>query len=297
MKPPPFDFFAPASVAEAVSLLQQHGEEAKVLAGGQSLLPLLNMRLARPTVLVDINRIRDLDYIRQNHGHLSVGAITRHRAVEHSEQVLRTQPLLAEAVRHIAHPQIRNRGTLGGSIAHADPAAELPAVCLALAAEMRAVGPEGERWIKAEDFFITYLTTALGPNELLAEVRFPLPGPNTGWGFREVSRRHGDFALAGAAATVTVDSDGRCAAARLALFGVAGVPLRARATERILVGEIITPEALTAAAEAAAGEIEEPISDIHASSEFRRHLAKTLARQALADAATRAANQVDEETR
>ncbi len=288
MKPPPFEFFAPTSLREAAEILEKYGGEAKVLAGGQSLLPLLNMRLARPAALVDINRISELDYIRPENGSIAIGAGARHRAVERSADVRRLQPLLAEAVRFIAHPQIRNRGTVCGSIAHADPAAELPAVCVALGAEMTAVSNEGQRLIEASDFFVTYLTTALEPDEILTEVRFPVLPPRTGWGFREVSRRHGDFALAGAAAALTLDPGGRCSDARLVIFGAGPTPVRAARAETLLKGQQPSPEALAAAAEEVGREIEEPISDIHASAAFRRHLAKTMAGRALADAAQRA---------
>lgn len=291
MKPPPFEFFAPTSLQEAAEILGEYGGEAKVLAGGQSLLPLLNMRLARPAALVDINRIEALDYIRTQDGSIAIGATTRHRTVERSADVLRLQPLLAEAVRFIAHPQIRNRGTICGSIAHADPAAELPAVSLALGAEMTAVSAGGQRTISATDFFVTYLTTALGPDEILAEVRFPVLAPRTGWGFREVSRRHGDFALAGAAATLTLDARGTCSDVRLVIFAAGPVPLRAGQAEALLKGQEPGTEAIVAAAEQAAKEIGQPISDIHASADFRRHLAKTMALRALADAAQRAAAQ------
>ncbi len=287
MKPPPFEFFDPTTAAEAVSLLGQYGGEAKVIAGGQSLVPLLNMRLARPGVLVDINRVAELGYIREVDGALAIGAIARHRAVERSTAVQKLQPLLHAAVCHIAHPQIRNRGTIGGSIAHADPAAELPAACVALGAELRITGPSGERTVKAEDFFITFLTTALGPDELLTEVRLPALPARTGWSFKEVSRRHGDFALAGAAVTLTTDG-GACSDARIALFGVGSTPLRAGQAEQVLKGERPSDSLFEQAAQKASQEIGEPLSDIHASSEFRRHIAMTLTRQALAEAASRA---------
>lgn len=290
MKPPPFEFFDPTTIGEAVSLLKQHGGEAKVIAGGQSLAPLLNMRMARPGVLVDINRVAELDYIREVDGALTIGAIARHRTVERSATVQKRQPLLHAAVRYIAHPQIRNRGTIGGSIAHADPAAELPAVCVALGAELRVTGPGGERAVKADDFFVTFLTTALGPDELLTEVRLPTPSARTGWAFKEVSRRHGDFALAGAAVTLTLDG-GACSDARIALFGVGSIPLRARQAEQMLKGERPSGSLFERAAHEASQEIGDPLSDIHASAEFRRHIAMTLTRQALSEAAARAQGQ------
>lgn len=287
MKPPAFDYAAPATVADAVALLDRHQGEAKVLAGGQSLLPLLNMRLARPALLVDIARIAALDYIRAEDGWLAVGAMTRQRAVEHSDLARRHHPLLHAAVCHIAHPQNRNQGTVGGSLAHADPAAELPAVALALDAELRAVGPAGERRIVAADFFLSYLSTALDPAEVLTEVRFPPLPPGSGWALVELARRHGDFALTGAVARLTV-AHGRCTAAQLVLFGVGATPVRARRAEAMLAGDALGTPRFEQAARAASAEIDEPLSDVHASAAYRRDLARVLTRRALADAAARA---------
>jgi carbon-monoxide dehydrogenase medium subunit len=288
MKPPAFDYAAPATVGEAVSLLEQHEGEAKVLAGGQSLMPLLNMRLARPGLLVDLGRVTGLGYVREIDGGLAIGAMTTQRAVEHSPLVASRNPVLHAAMRFIAHPQIRNRGTIGGSLAHADPAAECPAIALAMDAELRVTGPAGERRIPAADFFVTYLTTALAPAEVLTEVRFPALPDGSGWSFMEVARRHGDFALAGAVATLALDRGGRCAAARLVLFGVGSTPLRARAAEDVLRGEKPSSALIDEAAARAAASLEEPLSDVHASGEYRRHLAGVLARRSLAEAAGRA---------
>jgi CO/xanthine dehydrogenase FAD-binding subunit len=290
VKPAPFAYYDPTTIDEAVSLLAEHGSEAKVLAGGQSLMPLLNMRLARPAVVVDVNRVDGLDYIRQENGGLAIGALTRQRSIERSDVVARTQPLLAGATRLIAHPQIRNRGTVGGSIAHADPAAEYPAVALALDAEMRVAGPRGARAIQAEEFFVTYLTTALEPDELVTEVRLPALPPRTGWSVMELSRRHGDFALAGVAATLTLASNGECARARIVLFGfgVGPTSLRAIAAEQLLPGARLSDALVDAAADSAAKAIEEPLSDIHASGDYRRHLARVLTKRALVEAAGRA---------
>lgn len=287
MKPASFQYHDPSTVDEAVALLREHGAEAKLLAGGQSLVPLLNMRLARPAVIVDLNRVPGLDYVREEDGWLAIGAMTRQRAVERSELVASRQPLLHAATRFIAHPQIRNRGTVGGSLAHADPAAEYPAVALALGAELRVAGPEGERTIAARDLFVTYLTTALEPEEIVTEVRVPALAARTGWSFQEVARRHGDFALAGVACTLTLAANGACDAARIALFGVAPTPVRAAAAEGLVAGE--RPDAaLFARAGAAAGDaLDEPLADIHASAEYRRHLARVLTRRALAEAAAR----------
>jgi carbon-monoxide dehydrogenase medium subunit len=289
MKPAPFEYHAPETVAEAAALLARYEGEAKVLAGGQSLVPLLNMRLARPQALVDLNRVPDLAGIREEGGRIVIGAMTRQRDVERSDLVRRAQPLLHEAVTLIAHPQIRNRGTIGGSLAHADPASELPAVALALDAEFAVTGPAGTRSLPASDFFVTFLTTALEPEEVLTSITFPSQPPNTGSSVQEVARRHGDFALAGCAATVTLQGD-RCSEARIALFGVGATPVRASSAEETLRGETISDPALDAAAAKVAEEIDEPLGDIHASSDFRRHLAKTMTRRALAEAVSRARN-------
>jgi CO/xanthine dehydrogenase FAD-binding subunit len=288
LKPAPFEYFDPETVSEAVSLLRERDGEAKVLAGGQSLVPLLNMRLARPAALVDIRRIKGLDYVREEGGALAIGAMTCQRTVERSDVVRERLPLLHAATKLIAHPQIRNRGTVGGSLAHADPAAEYPAVALALGAELKAVGPQGERTIAAGDFFVTYLTTTLAPDDLLTEVRFPIPRANTGWSIVEVSRRWGDFALAGAAATLSLDGGGRVAEARVALFGVGSTPLRASGAEETLAGERLDETTIEAAARRASEALEEPLSDVHASSEYRRDLARVLTARALTEAAGRA---------
>ena len=288
MKPPAFDYAAPTSVGEAVGLLEQHGGEAKVLAGGQSLMPLLNMRLARPGLLVDLGRVAGLDYVRESGSDLVVGAMTPQRSVERSPLVARLNPLLHAAVRFIAHPQIRNRGTIGGSLAHADPAAECPAIALALDAELRAVGPGGERTIAAADFFVTYLTTVLEPTEVLTEVRFPGLPARAGWSFQEVARRHGDFALAGAVTILALDGGGRCASARVVLFGVGATPLRARAVEEVVVGVQPASAVFEQAAARAAREIDEPLTDVHGSGAYRRHLAEVLTRRGLTEAAERA---------
>lgn len=287
MKPPPFDYAAPGTVAEAVSLLAAHEGEAKALAGGQSLMPLLAMRLARPGMLVDLNRIAELDYVREVDGALAIGAMTRKRTVELSPLVRTRQPLFHAATVLIGHPQIRNRGTVGGSLAQADPAAEYPAAAVALDAEVRTVGPKGARTIAAGDFFVTYLTTALEPAEIVTELRLPAMAEHGGWSFLEISRRHGDFAMTGAAVTLALSS-GRAEKARIVLFGVAPIPYRARAAEDLLLGEKPSDGLFERAAEAASGGIEEPLSDIHASAEYRRHLARVMTRRALVEAAARA---------
>jgi aerobic carbon-monoxide dehydrogenase medium subunit len=287
MKPPRFDYLAPSSLEEALSILDRHSEQAKVLAGGQSLVPLLNFRLARPAHLVDLNEIPGLDGVRVHDGRLIIGAMTRQRAVETSALVRAHCPLLAEAMPRIGHVQIRNRGTVGGSLAHADPAAELPAVVAALGGELVLRRAGGERVMKPEQFFVTYFTTAADPTELLVEVRLPAIPPRTGSAFLEVSRRHGDFALVGVAAMVTVDETGVCTNSALALTGVGPTPVVARDEAGALVGVRPTPEAFDDVGRRVSTRVH-PDSDLHASSEYRQHLAGVLTKRALAQAAGRA---------
>lgn len=288
MKPAVFDYAAPRSLEEAVGLLAEHGLDAKVLAGGQSLMPLLNMRLARPALVVDVARIPGLDFIRKSGDGLVIGAMTRQRTVEFSPQVRETLPVLHAATLYVAHPQNRNQGTLCGSLAHADPAAEYPALAVALGARLKAVGAEGERTIDAEQFFLTYLTTALDPTEMVTEVLLPALPERTGWSVLELSRRHGDYALAGVVATMSLDRGGACVGARLVLFGVGATPLRVRAAEQALIGAKPSETRIAEVAEMAASAIDEPLSDVHASGEQRRDLAGTLARRALVQAHDRA---------
>jgi len=288
MKPPRFDYASPSTLAEAVRLLADGGGDAKVLAGGQSLMPLLAMRLARPALLVDLGRVAGLDHVREEGGELVIGSMATKRSVERSPLVRERQPLLHAATVLIGHPQIRNRGTVGGSFAHADPAAEYPAVGVALGARLRVAGPVGERVLEAADFFLGPLTTALGPADVIVEIRFPALPPRTGWSFQEVARRAGDFALAGATATLSLDARGRVDDACLVIFGTGTAPVRAREAEAALAGERPEPAALAAAAARAAAGLEEPHSDLHATGEFRRHLAGVMARRALSEAAARA---------
>ncbi len=287
MKPPRFEYFDPPTVDDALALLRTHGDEAKVLAGGQSLVPLLNFRLARPRCLIDLNGIGALAYVTPKDGGLAIGAMTRQRVVERSTLVEARCPLLYETIPFIGHFQIRNRGTVGGSLAHADPAAELPAVVSALGGTLVVRGPAGERVVACDDFFVGYLTTALAPGELLTEVRLPGTPPRTGHAFLEVSRRHGDFALVGVAALVTVDAGGVCTAAAAALTGVGPVPVRAHAAEQALVGTRVDAAALAAAAARVSASVE-PDSDIHASADYRRHVAGVLTRRAFERAVRRA---------
>ncbi|HXT71619.1 MAG TPA: xanthine dehydrogenase family protein subunit M [Vicinamibacterales bacterium] len=287
MKPAAFEYHRPDTRPEALALLEQHGGDAKPLAGGQSLIPAMNFRLATPAVLVDLNRVGDLAYMRVDSGVLRIGAMTRHRDVERSEDVRRAAPLLFEAMPFIAHAAIRTRGTIGGSLAHADPAAELPAVMLALDATFRVESVRGAREIRATDFFTGLFGTALEPGELVTEIQIPVTpatGPRTGTAFTEFSRRHGDFALAGVAARVTTDERGTCVSARIALFGVGDRPMAAAAGARLLEGQTVSDDLLRATADATAREDIDPTGDIHASSRYRRHLAGVLTRRVVARA-------------
>lgn len=287
MKPAAFDYHRPTTLDEAFDRLAERGGEAKPLAGGQSLIPAMNFRLARPAVLVDLNRLTELAYVRSDADGLRIGAMTRQRSVETSDLARRAAPLVHEAMPFIAHVQIRNRGTIGGSIAHADPAAELPAVMVALGATFRAQSRAGARTIAADAFFTGLFTTALAPDELLVEIVVPPLAPASGWAFTEMARRHGDYALAGVAAVVTLDSGGRCRAARIALFSVGDGPVLARAAAALLEAQVPTPELIRAAADRASRDIDPP-GDIHASAAYRRHLAGVLTRRALTRAFERA---------
>jgi CO/xanthine dehydrogenase FAD-binding subunit len=289
MKPAPFEYFAPTHVGEALDLLADYGDEAKILAGGQSLMPLMNMRLARPRVVIDINRLAELVYVSPcADGTFAIGALTRQRAVERSSLLQAHYPLLVATMPCIGHVQIRNRGTIGGSIAHADPAAELPALSLALEAEFVVQSAIRQRVIAAAEFFRTYLTTALEPVEMLTEVRFPAWKRQWQWGFQEVCRRDGDFALVGTVALLQMDDDAVCREARLTMFGVGGTPLRLQRVEKMLVGRSIDDGVLKDVARAVA-ETLEPDSDIHASAEYRREVGGVVARRAL-EAAVGTAN-------
>ena len=284
MKPAPFQYQAAKSAAEAVELLARHGDEAKVLAGGQSLVPMLNLRLARPGVLVDINDAADLDYLREADGVLAVGALVRQRKLE--RWAADRAPLIAEALRLVGHVAIRNRGTAVGSLAHADPASELPALLLCLDGTVVARRAGGERLIPATDLYLAPLTTSLAADEIAVEARFTLPPAGAGWGFAEVARRHGDFALAGAVAVVWCGADGRVAGARVGFFGVGSTPVRGAAAEAALTGEMPTPARLQEAARAAAAALS-PDGDLHATADYRRRVAGVLAERTLLAAVER----------
>ncbi len=286
MKPAPFAYAAPAEREAVLSLLAEHGGDAKLLAGGQSLVPLMNLRLAQPSLVIDLSRVEGLDGIRAENGRLVLGAMARQFALERSPLVASSAPLLAAALPLIGHVATRSRGTLGGSIVHADPAAELPAVILALDGEIVALSARGERVIPARDFFLGTFTTALADDELVTELRLPVAPP---WSsaFVEVSRRHGDFALVGAAVAVRLDGSGLCETAAIALCGVAPLPLRAEEAERQLVGRPPGDgEALREIASTVSSALD-PSGDVHASAAYRKRVAGTVVARALKQAAGR----------
>jgi carbon-monoxide dehydrogenase medium subunit len=288
MKPAPFRYVAADSLASALALKAEHGDDARFLAGGQSLIPAMNFRLAQPAVVVDINPLGELDFVRAaGAGGLRIGALTRNRTLEHDALVAARQPLVREAMPHVAHPQIRNRGTLGGNLAHADPASELPALMLALDARLHAKSARGERWIEAREFFRGVFTTALRADELLAEVELPPLPPRTGTCFMEVARRRGDYAMMGVAAVVALGTDDRCTHARLAYCNAGGTPVSAAAAAQALVGSPIGERLIQDVAAAAQREVD-PLGNVHASKAFQRHLAGVLTRRALQAALDRA---------
>jgi aerobic carbon-monoxide dehydrogenase medium subunit len=288
MKPAPFDYYLPATIDEALDLKARLGGEARFLAGGQSLVPAMNFRLAQPTALIDLNGLAGLaEIVEEADGGLRLGALVRHRDLERRPEVARCHPLLREAAAQVAHSQIRNRGTIGGNLAHAEPASELPSVMVALSARMHARSATGERWIAAADFFTGALSTALRDDELLAEIAVPALPARTGTCFLEMARRRGDFALMGVAAMVSLDPTGRCVAARLVYCNADDRPFDAPDAAAALVGERIAAPAVEAAAEAAARAMR-PAGGVHASAAFQRHLAGVLTRRAVAQAGERA---------
>jgi aerobic carbon-monoxide dehydrogenase medium subunit len=287
VKNPPFEYYAPDSLEEALDLLAAHGDEARVLAGGQSLLPMLAMRIARPTCLIDMNRIASMGRIEDRGDHVAFGAMVRERDAERSATVKDKMPLLDEALPLIGHVAIRNRGTIGGSMSHADASAELPAVAVATGAEMLVRSTTGQRTVPAEEFFRGHFTTSMADDECLFEVRMPTSPPGAGWSFTEVVRRHGDFALVGVAAMIVLDASGSVAEGRITLVGVADRPVRARTAEESLRGAAATTATFAAAAREASAELT-AASDLHGSASFRRHLAGVTVRRALVTAAGRA---------
>jgi carbon-monoxide dehydrogenase medium subunit len=280
MKPAPFKYIAATSLEQALALKAEHGDDAKFLAGGQSLIPAMNFRLARPAVLIDINEIGDLAGIRSHKAAVQIGALTRYRALQRDDTFGKRFPLIGEALPHIAHPQIRNRGTVGGNLSHADPASELPAITLALHARFRVRSAKQERLIAAADFFTGALTTDLQPDEMLIEIELPAPKPRSGSCFMEIARRRGDFAIAGVAAMVTMDTLDKCAEVRLTLCGVGETPVDASAAADGLIGQTLNE---TSIAEAAASlqRMISPTGNVHATADYQRHVAGVLAGRAL----------------
>lgn len=290
MKPAPFKYHAPATVDETLALLAKYGYEGKVLAGGQSLIPMMNFRLAQPAVLVDLNSIPELSFIQPDRdGGVRIGAMTRQRQVEHDPLIAAAAPMVHAAMPKIAYPQIRTRGTFGGSLAHADPSAELPAISVVIEARFRVRGQRAERWVAADQFFQGFFTTVLKPDELLIEVALPPMPRHSGWSFMEVARRHHDFALVGVAALVILSAaKDLCQEAKLVFFSVGEGPVQANHAAQVLRGQAPTAEAIREAAEVAARDDVDPTTDINASSDYRRHLVGVLGRRALTEAFDRA---------
>jgi 2-furoyl-CoA dehydrogenase FAD binding subunit len=283
MKPAPFDYYRVQTIDEAVELLSEYGDDSKIISGGQSLIPMLNFRLARPKVLIDISNIKNRNKIESDLTGIRVAGTTLQRYLEKSKVIQEELPILHEAIQHIGHIQIRNSGTVGGSIVHADPASELPAVSLVLDAEYEIKSISDKYTVAAEDFFVTYMTTTIQPDEILSSILFKKPPKNSGWGFHEIARREGDFALAGSAAVIGLDGDGKCNHARIALFGVAPTPVRAREAEDLLIGHSYSEDRLKKAAEAVK-QVVEPESDVHATAEYRTNVSGVLALRSLEDA-------------
>ena len=287
MIPPAFEYDAPTTLAEAVSLLQQHGENAKILSGGHSLIPMMKLRLAEPKRLIDINKLPGLDRIVESEGFLRIGALVRESDLEESELIRSEYPIIYETARMIADPQVRNLATLGGNLAHGDPANDHPATMLALGARVAAVGPQGERVIPIEEFFVDLFVTALNPQEILTEIQVPIPLPSSGGAYEKLERKVGDYAVAGVAAQVTLDQQGRCRSAGVGLTNVGLTPLKAKRAEERLLGSDLDEEAVKEAARLAA-EDSQPTPDLRGSEEYKRAMVRELAQRALRRAAERA---------
>jgi carbon-monoxide dehydrogenase medium subunit len=288
MKPAPFRYVAARTVEQALQLKAEFGDEARFLAGGQSLVPTMNFRLTQPAMLIDVNPLAELAGVETRAGdRIRIGALTRYRDLERDPATARNLPLIHEALPHIAHPQIRNRGTIGGNLAHADPASEMPAIVVALGGRLRAQSQKGERWIEAADFFVGALTTALEADEMLMEVELPTAPARSGACFIEVSRRRGDFALIGVAATIRLDEEGRCAEARIGLCNAGEVPIFAAEASESIAGRAVGAAEIKQAADLVQGAID-PGGSVHASKEYQRHLAGVLTARALATAVQRA---------
>ncbi len=291
MKPAPFEYYVPDSIEEVLTLLRSYGSEAKLLAGGQSLVPAMNFRVVQPSVLIDLNRVEELDYVNEHSEHVRIGAMTRERTLEFNPLVSKQFPLLAEAMPHVAHPQIRNRGTLGGSLANADPAAELPVIMLALGARLKARSADSERWVDAQNFFSGMFTTDLATDEMLVEIELPLPQAHTGWSFLEVAPRAGDYALMGVAVLVTLDENQVCKQARLVYLNAGDGPVDAKETAQLLEGEALNDRLIESATTLASEQEINPFGNIHASVEYQRHLANVLTKKALKIAMVRASEE------
>lgn len=288
MKPAPFEYFAPQYIDDALELLKRHGDDAKILAGGQSLMPLMNLRLARPKIIVDINRLSELDFISaKSDGVLTIGSLVRQRTIERSAVVKEQNPLLATTIPMIGHFQIRNRGTIGGSIAHADPAAELPAVTLLLDVKLSLRSASGIRVVPAAEFYLGYMTTAAEPGELLTEIHFPRWRHGDGWAIEEISRRKGDFAMVGVAIRVRVDEAEIVEDVGIAMFGIGGKPERMEKAEKLLKGHRVDQRLLLELGKVVAEELN-PDADLHASAQYRKEVGGVLARRALQSALIRA---------
>lgn len=287
MKPAVFEHYAPTTLEEALLLLDEFGSDAKIISGGQSLIPMMNMRLARPKILIDINRIEELNYIRISDSEIQIGGLTRHYQLEHSREIEQACPLITEGMKLIGHSQIRSRGTIGGSVVHADPTAELPVILRTLGASVTLASSEGVRTVPTEEFFLTYLTTTIEPNEILISVQIPRPAANTGFAIDEFTLRKGDFAIVLAAASITLDDQGRVIAAALGLGGVDGVPVLLNEVTEGLIGYPPDRDRIEACC-GIISELVDPESDVHASAEFRRDLCVTYGRRVLERAAQRA---------
>jgi carbon-monoxide dehydrogenase medium subunit len=282
-----FDYFAPNTLDEALTLLAQHPDEAKLLAGGHSLIPAMKLRLSQPAMLIDIGRIKELAYIREEQGQIRIGALTAHGQLESSARLREICPLLPETAAHIGDLQVRNKGTIGGSLAHADPAADWPAAIIALRAELVLASSGGERVVKADDFFLDLMTTSLGPSELLREIRIEIPGPGTGQSYMKVHQPASGFAVVGVAVTLKKDSGGACSTAGVGITGIASKAYRAAAVESAVNGKKLDPAVIAAAAKHACDGIDAN-GDLFASADYRRHLAEVYTRRAVEAAASRA---------
>ena len=287
MIPPAFEYLRPNTLPEAIAFLQQYGDDAKILSGGQSLIPMMKFRLARPSHLVDINRISGLSYIKEEGGYLKIGGLVREAELEDSPLVRQKYPILFDTSRVIADPQVRNMATLAGNLAHGDPANDHPATMMALGAEIVAVGPQGERVIPVDGFFITLFTTVLQHDEIVTEIRIPTPPARSGGAYLKLERKVGDFATAAVAAQVTVDPGGACQKAGIALTNVGATPIKAAKAEEFLQGKKLDDASITQAAQLAA-EAAQPSSDLRGPEEYKRALVKELTRRALVRAFERA---------